>query len=122
MSELEMKLENIIRDTLREIGMPNTLAGYGYCVKAVVITFEDPTILHFITSGMYVKVAKECNSTPSRVEHAMRYAIKASWNRLGSDIRSNYFNSTSKSCKDTPIVSEFIGCVYEIVRLKLLRC
>ena len=121
MSELEMKLESIIRDTLREIGMPNTLSGYSYCVKAVVLIFEDPTILHFITSGMYVKVAKKCNSTPSRVERAMRYAIATSWNRCGSDMRDNYFNSTSNTRKDAPTVSEFVGGIYEIVRMKLLR-
>ena len=112
-------LEFVIRDALREIGMPNTLSGFDRCAKAIEIVWEDPTILHYITKGLYFKVAEAFNSTPSKVERAMRHAIEVSWNRFGSELREEYFNSISNIRKDVPTVSEFIGGMYEIVRMKM---
>ena len=113
------KLDDVIRDALREIGMPNTIKGYDYARVAIASVVEDPSLMHNICKGMYVKVAKDCNTTPSRAERAIRHGIENAWNRYGCELREEYFDSISHMRKGNPTNSEFIGGMAEIVRMKM---
>lgn len=61
---------------LRTLGIPAHLSGYLYLKSAIIKTVEDPMYLTLITKRLYVDVAKEYNSTASKVERAMRNAIE----------------------------------------------
>lgn len=69
----------LIELTLRELGIPATLSGMWYLVYAIRRTVEDPIYIRYITKRAYIDVAKHYRTTPSRVERAMRVAVRKSW-------------------------------------------
>lgn len=110
--EADLKLH--ISERLMEIGIPVRLKGYRYLVTAIEKVVEDESLLEGITKILYPDVAKLHNSTPQRVEKAIRHAIEVAWGRdLGDDIKKefNYFG------KPRPTNSEFIASVSRYIRL-----
>ena len=101
-----------IHDVLLNIGIPPNLLGYLYIVFSMQLIISDPEYLHYITKGLYVDVAARYNSTPSRVERAMRHAIGAGW--LYGNI--DYINQIFKYCindkKGAPSNSLFLSGLY----------
>lgn len=71
--------ETYASEVLRKIGISSHLNGYIYLKKAAVIAAEDPTMLNGITKVLYPEIAKECETTPARVERSIRHAIESSW-------------------------------------------
>lgn len=49
--------------------------------EAIIISVNDIDVLNYITRELYPSTAKKCNTTPSRVERAVRHAIEVVWNR-----------------------------------------
>ena len=74
---LEAKVTNI----LHEIGVPAHIRGYHYIREAIILAVNDIDVLNYITKELYPSIAKKCNTTPSRVERAIRHAIEVAWNR-----------------------------------------
>lgn len=60
---------------LKKLSAPPSLAGYSYIIKAIEICYEDRTMLDSITKRLYPRLAEEFNSTPSRVERAIRHCV-----------------------------------------------
>ena len=75
--DLETKVTNI----LHEIGVPAHIRGYHYMREAIIMSVNDMDVLNYITKELYPSIAKKCNTTPSRVERAIRHAIEVAWNR-----------------------------------------
>ena len=115
----ERPLDDVIRDSLREIGMPNHIMGFEYSVCAIRCMYEEPSLAHSLVKGLYAKVAEMCGTTASRAERAIRHGIENAWKRYGSDIRDTYFNPTSDIMKDCPTTGEFICTMTDIVRRKM---
>ena len=112
-------LEDVIRDTLREIGMPNHILGFEYSLCAIRLMYEDPCYARMLVKGLYAKVAENCGTTASRAERAIRHGIESAWERYGSDLRDAYFNPTSNMKRDCPTTGEFICIMVDIVRQKM---
>ena len=74
---LEIDITNIIH----EIGVPAHIKGYHYLRDAIIMVVEDIDLLGAITKELYPAIAKANNTTPSRVERAIRHAIEVAWNR-----------------------------------------
>ena len=73
------ELENIISRKLIGLGIPTRLKGYKYILAAIEQVLEDETSLEGVTKILYPDVAKKYNSTPQRVEKAIRHAIEVAW-------------------------------------------
>lgn len=112
-------VEDVIREALLEIGMPRHIRGYGYSESAILAIYENPDLIHCIVKGLYTKIADQHKSTPSRVERAIRHSIECAWDRYGSELREKYFSTTLTITKDRPTVSEFLSTMVEIVRMKM---
>lgn len=115
----ERPLEDVIRETLREIGMPSHLLGFGYTVRAVAYLYDNPKVRRRIAKTLYAPIAEESGNTPSGVERAIRHGIEVAWSRYGSEVRDEYFNSIIDPCKANPTPTEFLFGMVDIVRKKM---
>lgn len=74
-------MENTIRNgkvttLMRKMAIPQHIAGWKYIEEAIYLVIEDPMKLDAVTKLLYPAIAKKFNSTPSRVERAIRHGIE----------------------------------------------
>ncbi len=112
--DLETKVTNI----LHEIGVPAHIRGYHYMREAILMSVDDMDVLNYITKELYPSIAKKCNTTPSRVERAIRHAIEVAWNRGKVDAIDALFGYTINNHKGKPTNSEFIALIADRLRLE----
>jgi len=115
----ELSLETKITGILHEIGVPAHIRGYHYMREAIMMAVEDLDILNYITKELYPTIAKKCNTTPSRVERAIRHAIEVAWSRGKVEIIDSMFGYTISNHKGKPTNSEFIALIADRLRLEL---
>ena len=112
------ELENIISKKLIGLGIPTRLKGYKYMLSAIEQVLEDETSLEGVTKILYPDVAKKYNSTPQRVEKAIRHAIEVAWSRGKIDAIDELFGYTINNHKGKPTNSEFIALIADRLRLE----
>lgn len=101
-----------IHDILLSIGMPPNLLGYSYVLYATELILSNPDYMHAITKELYVEVARKYNSTPSRVERAIRHAIGTTWLHGNLDYINQIFINCIRPDKGTPTNSLFLSRIY----------
>ena len=75
-------------------------------------------MLNSITKILYPTIAKKHQTTPSRVERAIRHAIEVAWNRGNTDAIDDIFGYTVSATKSKPTNSEFIAMIADKLRLE----
>ena len=76
--------------------------------------------LSFITKEIYPQIASKYDTTPSRVERAIRHAIEVSWIRGDLALMEDLFGFSVSCDKAKPTNSEFLSTIAD--RIKLTRC
>lgn len=112
--DLELDVTNIIH----EIGVPAHIKGYQYLRDAILMSIEDMEMLNSITKILYPTIAKKHQTTPSRVERAIRHAIEVAWSRGKMDTIERLFGYTVNNGKGKPTNSEFIALIADKIRLE----
>jgi len=112
---LEAKITNIIH----EIGVPAHIKGYLYLREAILMVIQNIDLLGAVTKELYPGIASKYNTTPSRVERAIRHAIEVAWTRGKIDTIDKIFGYTINNNKGKPTNSEFIAMVADKLRLEL---
>lgn len=110
-----------ITQVLVGFGMPASLKGYTYLKHAIELCVHNPNYLDYITGMLYPDVAKNFDTTPSRVERAIRHAVEVAWDRGDWDVLHAWFGCTVCSTKGKPTNSEFIARVSDTLRLEMHR-
>lgn len=113
-----VRLESEITSILHDIGIPAHIKGYTYLRSAILKTYLDSEYIGQITKVLYPSVAKEFQTTPSRVERAIRHSIEVAWNRGSIDVIDDIFGYTISSSKAKPTNSEFIAMISDKLRLE----
>lgn len=113
-TDLEIDITNMIH----EIGVPAHIKGYQYLRDAITMVVEDMDLLSAVTKELYPAIAKRNNTTPSRVERAIRHAIEVAWNRGKLETINNLFGYTVAEDKGKPTNSEFIAIIADKLRLE----
>lgn len=108
-------LKATITAILHEIGVPAHILGYRYLKDAVAEVVKAPTMIDAITKQLYPKVAKLHNTTPSRVERAIRHAVEVAWDRSDLDVLESFFGNTVAASKGKPTNSEFIALIADFI-------
>ncbi|MDK2933103.1 MAG: two-component system, response regulator, stage 0 sporulation protein [Clostridiales bacterium] len=88
-------IETSVTKIIHEIGVPAHIKGY------------QPSI------------ARQYNTTPSRVERAIRHAIEVAWGRGQVETVDSLFGYTVQTSKGKPTNSEFIAMIADKLRLQL---
>ncbi len=111
-------LETDVTDIIHEIGVPAHIKGYQYLRDAIILSVNDMEMLNSITKILYPTIAKRHQTTPSRVERAIRHAIEVAWSRGKMDTIDELFGYTVSTGKGKPTNSEFIALIADKIRLE----
>lgn len=114
----ELHLERDVTNMIHEIGVPAHIKGYQYLREAILMSIQDMELLNSITKVLYPTIAKKFQTTPSRVERAIRHAIEVAWNRGKMDTIDELFGYTINTGKGKPTNSEFIALIADKIRLE----
>lgn len=112
-------IETMVTEIIHEIGIPAHIKGYQYLRHAIMMVVNDLDIINSITKELYPTVAKDFNTTSSRVERAIRHAIEVAWDRGDTDVLNSFFGYTIANSKGKPTNSEFIAMIADKLRLQL---
>jgi len=115
----ETSLESTVTEIIHEIGIPAHIKGYQYLREAIVLTVRDMDIINAVTKVLYPAVAKRFDTTPSRVERAIRHAIEVAWDRGDLETLQKYFGYTVSNIKGKPTNSEFIALIADKLQLQM---
>lgn len=108
-----------VTEILHQIGVPAHIKGYHYLRDSIMMAIEDPEIINAVTKQLYPSVAKQYNTTSSRVERAIRHAIEVAWDRGNVDVLNSYFGYTIHSSRGKPTNSEFIAMISDKLCLEM---
>ena len=114
----DAELESEVTEIIHEIGVPAHIKGYQYLREAIILTINDMDIINAVTKVLYPEVAKKFNTTPSRVERAIRHAIEVAWDRGDIEVLQRFFGYTVSNIKGKPTNSEFIAMIADHLSLK----
>lgn len=118
---MEQNLETDVTQMLHEIGIPAHIKGYQYLRDAIVMSVQDTEMLSSVTKILYPTIAKKHQTTPSRVERAIRHAIEVAWSRGKMDTINDLFGYTVSGGKGKPTNSEFVALIADKIRLDYKR-
>lgn len=117
--EKTVSVEKDVTAIMHEIGVPAHIKGHQYLRSAILMVVENSDILGGVTKSLYPMVAQKYNTTPSRVERAIRHAIEVAWGRGRLDTLQNVFGYTVNLGKGKPTNSEFIAMIADKMRLEM---
>ena len=116
--EVTHDLEQDVTNMIHDIGVPAHIKGYQYLREAIMMSVEDSATISSITKVLYPTIAKKYQTTPSRVERAIRHAIEVAWSRGKMETLDNLFGYTINIGKGKPTNSEFIALIADKIRLR----
>lgn len=112
------ELEIQVTEAIQYLGVPAHIKGYQYMRTSIMMLIEDPTLIHSITKILYPTIAKQYQTTPSRVERAIRHAVEVSFARKGYEAEQEIFRNTIDPNKGKPTNSEFLAIVADKIRME----
>lgn len=104
---------------IHEIGIPANIRGYQYLRDAIIFVMNEMNLLGSVTKVLYPRIAEKHNTTPSRVERAIRHAIEVAWNRGNIELLNEIFGHTVDVEKGKPTNSAFIARIADKLRIEL---
>lgn len=113
----ERNLDSDVTAIIHEIGIPAHIKGYRYLREAILMVVNRVELLGGITKELYPTVARNHNTTPSRVERAIRHAIEVAWSRGNLETINSLFGHTVNRDRGKPTNSEFIAMVADRLRM-----
>jgi len=105
-----------IQEMLLSIGIPPNIYGYAYITYAVELLLKDSEYQHYVTKGLYVDIAKRYNSTPSRVERAIRHAISVAWLHGNAELIHRVFRNCVRPDRGVPSNSVFLARLFYYIK------
>ncbi|MDD2510516.1 MAG: sporulation transcription factor Spo0A [Syntrophomonas sp.] len=112
----DMEIE--VTKVIHEIGVPAHVKGYQYLRDAIMLVVAEINYLGAVTKELYPTIAQKYDTTPSRVERAIRHAIELAWDRGDLDKINKFFGYTVSGEKGKPTNSEFIAIIADRLRLE----
>lgn len=115
----KQELERKVCSVLSEIGIMANLKGYKYIKSAVLLGYDDEDILGAITKSLYPAISEEYNTSPTRVERAIRHAIELAWKNEDAVLAYEAMGFSNLGSEKRPTNSEFIHAVIEYLKMVL---
>lgn len=110
---LDLEVTNIIH----QMGVPAHIKGYQYLRDAILLVINEISLLGAITKELYPSIADKYETTPSRVERAIRHAIELAWDRGNVEMMNKFFGYTINIERGKPTNSEFIAMIADKLRM-----
>ncbi len=113
-SSLDEKISKIFLSC----GIPPHIKGYFYLREGVKMAVKQPTIINSITKQLYPKIGEIYDTTPSKVERAIRHAIEVAWNKGRIESINNLFGVRAYMSGEKPTNGEFIALIADKMLLE----
>lgn len=113
-------LEVEVTRMIHQMGVPAHVKGYQYLRDAIVNVVTDVSLLGAVTKELYPMIAAKYQTTPSRVERAIRHAIELAWDRGNVDFMNRFFGYTINVDRGKPTNSEFVAMVADKLRMSIM--
>lgn len=113
--------ELVVTNLIRSLGIPAHIKGYRYLRTAILESAENPIYLDNMTKMLYPRVAEIYQTTPERVERAIRHSIEAAWNRNNKEAMSEFFGCSVENFPARPTNSEFIALATDKLELHMKK-
>ena len=114
-------VERRISDIFLLVGVPAHIRGYHFLREAIKMVIEEKDCINRITKQLYPDVAKKFNTTPSKVERAIRHAIDVAWSRGKAEGINQAFGYTVYGNYDKPTNGEFIALVADKLSIESIN-
>ena len=111
-------LEEKITNIFITVGIPAHIKGYQFLREAIKMAIDNPDVINSITKRLYPEVARRFNTSPSKVERAIRHAIGVAWNRGKIENITSLFGVRVYSHNEKPTNGEFIALVADKMLLE----
>lgn len=110
--------ELIVSDLLHKLGIPSHIRGYQYIKDGILIVYKGGNRLAYITKDVYPEIARKFETTPTRVERAIRHAIEISWSRGDLNLMEEIFGNSLNVNRDKPTNAEYLTTIADRLKLK----
>ena len=110
--------ERIVTDLLHTLGIPTHIRGFQYIRDGILLICNNKTKITYITKDIYPELSRRYNTTPTRVERAIRHAIEISWNRGDVDLMDEIFGNSLNVNRDKPTNAEYITTIADRLKIK----
>ena len=114
-------LESRVSNILTQIGVPRHIKGYRYTREAIILLINDFNLINYMTKRIYPDIARMFDTTPNRVERAVRHAIESVWGwscMKNVDEINRLFNANFIYDRK-PTNSQFLALIADNLILKL---
>ncbi len=113
-STLDDKLSKIFIS----VGIPPHIKGYGFLREGVKMVVKNPSIINNITKKLYPMIGERFETTPSKVERAIRHAIEVSWAKGRIETINSLFGVNVYLGQEKPTNGEFIALIADKMLLE----
>lgn len=110
--------EAIVTDLLHTLGIPSHIRGFQYIRDGILMMYNNPGSISYITKDIYPELSRKYDTTPSRVERAIRHAIEIGWNRGDMDLMDEIFGNSLNLNRDKPTNAEYITTISDRLRVR----
>lgn len=93
------------------VGIPPHIKGYTFLREGVKMAVNEPNVINNVTKKLYPSIGEKFETTPSKVERAIRHAIEVAWNRGRIENINKILGARAYMGAEKPTNSEFIALV-----------
>lgn len=111
-------MDEKITSIFLSVGIPAHVKGYQYLREAIKMVIKNQSIINNITKELYPGVAQSFDTSPSKVERAIRHAIEIAWTKGRLENINTIFGYTVYSHLDKPTNGEFIALIADKLLLE----
>lgn len=104
-------MDEKITNIFLSVGIPAHIKGYQFLREAIKLAVESPNAINNITKQLYPWVAEVFETSPSKVERAIRHAIEVAWTRGRMENLNQIFGYKVYGRTDKPTNGEFIALI-----------
>ena len=112
-------LDERITSIFLSIGIPAHIKGYQFLKEAIKIVIKEPEMINGITKQLYPAIAQNFETSPSKVERAIRHAIEVAWNRGRIENLNAIFGYHIYTKNDKPTNGEFIALIADRLTIEV---
>jgi two-component system response regulator (stage 0 sporulation protein A) len=102
-------------------GIPPHIKGYQFLREAVKQSVRVPSMINNITKQLYPAIAQKFNTSPSKVERAIRHAIEVAWQRGKIENINSIYGIKVFSKGEKPTNGELIALVSDKMIIELVN-
>lgn len=112
----EQRIHVKIKELLQKVGLPPHLLGHKYLEEAIYVCYTDEKYGFYITKRLYPYIAKKFETTPTRVERAIRHSIEYAYTNGNFEILNQVFTGTRYD-QGKPTNSHAIAALTEYLKM-----